>query len=252
MTTLRIFIITISLLFFSCNKNKIDTSIKKESAKISILTIDTIPKKETKSVVSYSDTIKRLIVDNYLITNKMLLKESENNPLLKIESGKTISIEKAWFKNDNLDQTLIVQIATDYHRLLIYHFTNKDIPTELINEMEFHIDGGELASTEQKRKDFNGFIKQATQIESSYFISEKGFRIGDTKQKVINTYGEPDKKTIYNGIEKLNWNFIGEISYDSKTELKGKPLVVNSFGYQVEMYFKNGKLIALILFNEIP
>ena len=118
--------------------------------------------------------------------------------------------------------------------------------------MELHIDGGKLASEEQKLKDFNGFLKQTTKISSTYFITEKGFRLGDTKQKAIDVYGKPDKQTLIAGVEKLEWEFVGDVFYDGKTDLKGKPLAKDSFGHQIVMYFKNGKLIGQILHNDIP
>ena len=53
-------------------------------------------------------------------------------------------------------------------------------------------------------------------------------------------------------VEGLEWNFIGDNLYDDKTGLKGKQLAKDSFGCQVVMYFKNGKLIEKILSNDIP
>ncbi len=76
--------------------------------------------------------------------------------------------------------------------------------------------------------------------------------MGTKKQKAIDVYGKPDKESMNADFEKLEWEFIGDIFYDGKTDLKGKPLAKESFGHQIIMYFKNGKLVGQILLNAIP
>lgn len=252
MMTLQTLAITISLGLLSCDSNRTDIPIKNENIKIDSVSVDTTLKPKQKIFVVISDTIKRLIVDDYPVTNEMLADKTSNNSSYKKRSGQTYSYDKAWFSNDTLKQTIVFELYTDYHRMVIYHFYNNDIPTDLINRMELYIDGGEIASRKQKLKDFNGFLKQTTKINSSYFITDKSFRLGDTKQKAIDTYGIPDKDSINVGIEMLEWRFIGDIFYDDKTNLKGKPLAKDSFGHQIVMYFKNRKLIGQILYNDIP
>ena len=242
MTTLQqtlTFILALGL--FSCNGKTESSATKNEN----ILS-------DTQVVVSTPDTIMKFVVDDYPVTNEMLADKTSSNSSYKKQSGQTFSYDKAWISNDTLKQTLVFELYTDYHRLVTYHFLDNDIPTDLINRMELHIDGGELASDNQKLKDFSGFLKQTTKINSSYFITDKGLRLGDTKQKAVENYGNPDKQTITDGIEKLEWLFIGDTSYDGKSDLKGKPLAANSFGHQILMYFRNGKLIGQILHNDIP
>ena len=241
MTTLQTLTFILTLGLFSCNGKTENSATKNENVLSDI-----------QVVVSIPDTIKKFVVDDYPVTNEMLADKTSSNSSYKKQSGQTFSYDKAWFSNDTLKQTLVFELYTDYHRLVTYHFLDNDIPTDLINRMELHIDGGELASDKQKLKDFSGFLKQTTKINSSYFITDKGFRLGDTKQKAVETYGNPDKQTITDGIEKLEWLFIGDTSYDGKTDLKGKPLADNSFGHQILMYFRNGKLIGQILHNDIP
>jgi len=53
-------------------------------------------------------------------------------------------------------------------------------------------------------------------------------------------------------MEELEWNFIGDVFYDGKSDLHGKPLAKDSFGHHVIMYFKKSRLIGLILYNDIP
>ena len=241
MTTLQTLTFILTLGLFSCNGKTENSATKNENVLSDI-----------QVVVSIPDTIKKFVVDDYPVTNEMLADKTSSNSSYKKQSGQTFSYDKAWFSNDTLKQTLVFELYTDYHRLVTYHFLDNDIPTDLINRTELHIDSEELASAKQKLKDFSGFLKQTTKINSSYFITDKGLRLGDTKQKAVETYGNPDKQTITDGIEKLEWLFIGDTSYDGKTDLKGKPLADNSFGHQILMYFRNGKLIGQILHNDIP
>jgi hypothetical protein len=252
MTTLQTLTIVFLFGLLSCNNSRTETTVKSENVKTDSASIETVIKSEHQSIVGISDTIKRFLVDDYPITNTMLAYKTSNNSSYKKQSGQTYSYDKVWFSNDTLKQTLVFELYTDYHRMVTYHFYNNDIPTDLINRMELHIDGGELASENQKLKDFNGFLNQTTKINSTFFITDKGFRLGDTKQNAINKYGKPDKQSTSNGIEKLEWKFIGDMNYADKTDLNGKPLAKDSFGHQVVMYFKNGKLIGQILHNDIP
>jgi hypothetical protein len=41
--------------------------------------------------------------------------------------------------------------------------------------------------------------------------------LSDSKQKSIDTYGKPNEETITEGVEKLEWIFVGDIIYDKKT-----------------------------------
>lgn len=252
MTTLQTLTVAISFGLLSCNNHRTETTVKSENVKVDSASIDSAIKPEQQTTVVISDTIKRFVVDDFPVTNEMLADNTTSNSSYEKQSGQTYSYDKAWFSNDTLKQTLVFELYTDYHRMVTHHFYSNDIPTDLINSMELHIDGGELASEKQKLKDFSGFLKQTTKINSTYFITDKGFRLGDTKQKAIDSYGSPDKSSLSNDIEKLEWDFVGDEFYDGKTDLKGKPLAKDSFGHQTVMYFKNGKLIGQILRNDIP
>lgn len=246
MTTLQTLIITISFVLFSCGmgtKNSLNNN--------SILN-DLRDTLKSSQQISISDTIKKFEVDDFPVTNKMMADKTINNSSYKKQSGQLFSYDKAWFKNDSLNQTLVFELYTDYFRMVTYAFYNDDIPTDLINRMELNLDGGELASLQQKLKDFNGFLKQATKINSAYFISDKGFKLGDLKKKAIDIYGKPDKDSVSNKLEILEWRFFGDIFYDGKTNLNGKRLAKDSYGHHIVMYFKYGKLIGQILYNEIP
>ena len=178
--------------------------------------------------------------------------KTDNSSSYKKISGKTQSLDKAWFTNDTLKQTLIFEMYTDGHRLVTYHFLNNEIPTELIDKIELHTSEGELATKQQKTNDFKGFLLQSIKIGSKYFTTDKGLKLGDTKQKILKIYGQPNKRTSINEIEKFEWTFVGDILYDGKEDLKGKPLAKDNYGHQAYLFFKNGKLIRQILHNDIP
>ena len=110
---------------------------------------------------------------------------------------------------------------------------------------------GSLASNKQKEIDFSGFLTHAKLIDSKYFVSNKGMQLGDEKGKAQKIYGIPTVTNRLDGIDKLEWNFVGDQTYDGKIDLEGKPLVKDSFGYQVTMYFRNNELIGMILHNHI-
>jgi len=252
MTALKALMVIFSLGILSCNNSRTETSTKAENITADTLSAATTSKSEQKTAIAIPDAIKRFVVDDYPVTNTMLADKTSNSSSYKKQSGQTYSYNKAWFTNDTLNQTIVFELYTDYHRMVTYHFYNYDIPADLINIMELHKNGEELATEKQKFKDFSGFLNQSMKINSLYFITDKGFRIGDTKQKAIETYGHPDKQLMTDGVEKLEWEFIGDEFYDSKSDLKGKPLAKDSFGHQIIMYFKKDKLIGLILQNDIP
>jgi len=200
-------------------------------------------------VRSIPDTIKRFRVDDYPLTDDMFGKGDNGR---EIKSGGITSIDKVWFTNQALKQTLVVELYTDNFRTAAFHFQDQNIPTALIKRMELHTDDGELASQQQKEKDFKGFVSKAREINKNYFRTNKGFKIGDSKQMAINSYGEPDRKTVEENVEVLEWDFTGDLLYDGKTDLKGKPLAKDNYGHQVTMFFRNNKMAGVILHNDIP
>lgn len=223
---------------------------------------DTI-KHNTESI-ELADSIKTFAVDDYPVTNEMFSDLYKDNEALKIKSGQIFSLDKAWFTNDTLNQTLVFELYTDYHRLMIFHFQNTDIPTGIIKRMELDISKSKFdnvfdtASYQQKETFFKVFIKSSKLIDQIYFTTNKGFKLSDSKEKVIKFYGKPDKVNMDNGIECCEWDFygeynlVGEFASNEKIDLKGKPVAKSSFGHHLIMYFRNNVLIGLIMRNDIP
>jgi len=138
---LKTFITSIIFLgFFSCKTDK-KTNISKD-AKVEIPFSNKIDKEDvsikTKDIseiekVNQQDSVEIFTVDDYLFNNEMF----RENYGQKI-SGQLESFGKVWFTNDTLNQTLVFELYTDYHRLKTFHFDNKKVPGELINRMELH------------------------------------------------------------------------------------------------------------------
>ena len=192
-----------------------------------------------------------IIGDDYPITNSMLAKATDHNSK-SYRSGQLVSHDKAWFCNDTLDQAIVFVMYTDFHRLITYHFYKDSIPIDLIDRMPLNLANGDLATQEQKLIDLEGFLNQSVRIGSSFFVSEYGFKLGDSKEKATQIYGEPDKQTVTGSTEILSWSFRGDMSSSSSSGPENRPIVKNSFGYDVMMYFKNNKLLAQILYNNAP
>ncbi|MCX6316102.1 MAG: hypothetical protein NTW29_02340 [Bacteroidetes bacterium] len=195
--------------------------------------------------------VDTLITDEYPVTIDMLDAQKGTGSYTK-KSGTLVSSDKAWFRNDRLGQTLVIELYTDHFRVASYHFLNQDIPSYIIERMELQNNAGEMASVAEKKRYFKGFIAQGVPTDASYFRTNKWMLLGDTLPKAIKLYGEPDKRSSKGGIDQLEWNFVGDKLYDGKSDLKGKPVVKDNFGHQVVLFFRKGKLIAQVLINDIP
>lgn len=243
----KLLAVTLAFSFiFTCCKNKATSIANKIDSTsidpaISTLQVEPVAKPKRK------DGIPVFTVDDYPVPTRMFVGNYHHR-----ESGLSTSDDAAWFANDTLKQTLVFVLYTDFHRLDTYHFLNDDIPAALINNMELHTATGESATAKQKQKDFKGFLIQVKKIPQTYFVSNKGFKPGDSKEKAITVYGNPDISETSNGIEKDEWKFTGDINYDGKKNLNGKPLAEDSFGHKVTMFFRKNKLIGLIIHNDIP
>ena len=235
-----LFNFSLVLILFSCDKSAKDSNKKVEFAKNSI---------EIKKAI---DTTNTFLVDDFPIDDEMISQQNVQDSQLKKHFGETYSFDKAWFGNNELKQNLVLEMYADFHRLVIFQFYTDNIPPDLLDKMELHTKAGEYVSKKQKLKDFDGLLKQSAEIDAKYFTSKKGIRLGNTKQKIVDIYGNPDRTLIQNGIERAEWKFEGDENYTKTESSNNKPIAKNSFGNQVIMYFKNEKLIAQILFNEIP
>jgi hypothetical protein len=207
-----------------------------------------------------TNTPAKIIPDDYPVTNDMLADKTSNNSSYKKKSGEIFSLDKAWFTNDTLQQTLVFELYTDFHRLDIYHFFNNEIPADLVMNIPLYVSKSrfdnvfDTANFQQKQTHLKGFINSATKINQLYFSTKKGFRLGDKKEKAISAYGKPDKCSTFDNIEKCEWKFEGDYIESEEIHPKAKtnkPLVKNSYGYGVTMFFRKDKIVAMIISNDI-
>jgi hypothetical protein len=221
-----------------------------------VLAIDSIKKHRVAVDGSHdttnrqNDSIARLETDDFPVDVDMLANDRQG-PAWNIKSGPIHASDQIWYTNDSLQQTLIFDLYTDYHRYQITLFSNRDIPRLLLNNIWLVNTGGDSATLSQKAQHFKGFIKAARKIDRSYFTSLKGLQIGDNRRRLLSLYGKPDKMEETAGVKCYRWDYEGDELYDGQ-DLRGKPLAKDSFGYHVMALFRNDRLIALIINNDIP
>lgn len=211
-----------------------------------------------------SDGLIYLIVDDYPVTNEMLKDKTSNNSTYLKQVGEVYSLEKAWFTNDRLKQTLVFQLYTDYHRMETYHFMNTDIPRSIVEKIELNTAENKPnyifhgATFEQKINAFSGFIGLSERIDEKYFKTQKGIKLGADKAELIKIYDIPDSTLNEQTFVVLKWTFTGEYNLTgdfASTEtkdLKKKTVAKDSFGHIVTAYLKDNKLVAQIIENHIP
>ena len=192
-----------------------------------------------------AQVLKKFIPDDYSISDSLIYANSYNRT-----SGEIVDPEGSWFINDKIKEIIVFILYTDYYHNIIYHFRQNDVPKTLIKRMELQTKGG-LASETMKQKYFKGFFNAAKPLQLKFFKTNKGFRLGDLKEKVIMVYGKPDKISKENNLEIYEWDYIGDTFFDPKKD-KGKKIAKNSYGHQAIIFFRNNKLIGLILHNDIP
>lgn len=189
------------------------------------------------------------IVDDYPITEEMLRENKYN-----LSSGDLTNFEQLWFINDSLQQLIIITIGTDYYRMGVSHFYIHDA-LQLMDQLNlnFQNKAHNAATKKEIAKDWDGFVKQAKNTASAYFTSNKDIKLGDSLQKIIRIYGLADSTSTKNGITRCQWTYNGDTPVDWDSTLPAeRPIAKNSFGHGIVMLFKDDKLVAQVLFNDIP
>ena len=184
--------------------------------------------------------------DVYPITKNMLGEVVNKNLNEEVQT-----YDQAWFKNDSLNQSIVIELATDYHWYFAWHFYSSELPKPIMNEIEiFKKDESEISDS-IKGIYIHSRIDSSKNIDAKYFISKSGHKLGENKSYSLGAYGEPDSTSTEGENEILIWNFSADPKYfDTKKTLS--KYAIDSFGYSITMIYKNDKLIGRIVFDNIP
>ncbi len=244
---LRITILTI--MFVACRQNNTQSDdTKNNTLTIVSSSIDSSQSKLNEPLQNH--TFPTITRDEFPVTNDMFGYGGPSSSY-EIQSGNVFSNDQVWFSNDTLNQTLIIGLYTDYYKPVFYNFINTDIPSELIQRLELHQKNGDFADNNSKIKSIKGFLNQAKPISQKYLTTSKGFKLGDNnKNLAVKIYGKPDSIKSQNNYEIYYWNFLGD-AFQVNDTVVNKPFA-DGFGYFVTMFYKQNKLFAMILVNEIP
>lgn len=188
-----------------------------------------------------------LVADDFPVTNTML---DDNKG--KVINNKVDTGNEAWFTNQKLEETLMFELHHAHYRKTIYDFYTASVPDAFLKEMRLYTAKGDTLNVKQEAKYLPVLVKAATVIEPSYFTSLKELKLGASKEQALHFYHNPDSVTQPDGYERYEWNFPGDMYYEERSTVGGKPVVKDSFGYKVIMYFKNDKLEGMIMHNAIP
>lgn len=132
--------------------------------------------------------MKPFFADNYPVTEQMLGKGSPNRTT---KTAHLIYENTAWFTNDSLKQTLMLMLFSDNTRLVTICFDNDDVPAELMTKSDITDERTNITSDENKLLYFNEFFKKAKRVDPKYFTTNKGFKLGDSKEKALSNMGDP-------------------------------------------------------------
>ena len=110
------FILSIACpVFISCKNNS--TTVPHKTDSVFADTAKSPVQNEPVIKPKRKDGIPVFTVDDYPVPTKMFVGNYHRR-----ESGVLASEDAAWFSNDTLNQTLIFELYTDFHRLYTYHF----------------------------------------------------------------------------------------------------------------------------------
>jgi len=217
-----------SIFFFSCQQQKKEEDIAMED-----------------DLKNPEEVVKPFFADNYPVTDKMFGKPTANRP---VTTAHLRSENTAWFTNDSLKQTLMFILFSDNSRLVTACFDHKNVPQEVFLNRDFSDSDNYPSSEEDRLLYYNEFFSSAKKIDSKYFISNMGFKMGDTKEKAIKKYGKPDSIRVVGGFDKYFWNPAG--AQITRQNVPEKDLLLIDEKKQfITMYFKNNKLTTIILDN---
>ncbi len=236
------------LTFLSCNQSQ---------QQVQVLRKDTVPFINVGDTLKYTikdfsiDSNNLLEPDYFPVTDEMIDRFRSVNSQFELLAGDLRSVDQAWFRNKGMGIVLVIGMYTDGFRTAYVCFRENEIPDGILKALEI-IRKDEMADIDSKRRYLSQFIGQSQEMGSSICRSAKAFLPGENcRKRAIEIYGSPDSVISEGKFQRLSWSFPGELIQLKNPQIK-KPYARNSFGYMVEMYFREEGLVAMILSNEIP
>lgn len=196
-----------------------------------------------------SDSFRRMEPDFFEIPDQLLAYPGKDGYVIVYDDVQ--AIDEVWLRNDALGMVLIAGMYTDGFITGYTCFYKQAVPDLILSELEL-IQNGEMAQLAEKRRALKGIMDQAKPAANTSFTSKKGFRLGErNKQLAMRTYGRPDSVVQNNGYEICHWHFEGDMPRLGVPQTS-RPLARNSYGFSVKLIYRNERLIAMHLGNEIP
>ncbi len=224
-----IILLLFSIFFSSCQQQKKDVDVAMKDSDLK----------------SPEELVKPFFADNYPVTDKMLGNPTADRP---VTTAHLRSENTAWFTNDSLQQTLMFILFSDNSRIVTACFDQNNVPGEVFSKRDFSDNNNYPASKEDRLLYYREFFSSAKKIDTKYFISNMGFKIGDSKEKAIKKYGKPDSIRVVEGFDQYFWNPAG--AQITRQNVPEKDLLLIDEKKQfITMYFKNNKLATIILDN---
>lgn len=188
-----------------------------------------------------------IATDGFAITPRMLA-EARYDPAAPCE------FEGRWFHAAGTDHVLAIEEHTDHHHLKVFLFRKGKAPDALVAELPFLGQGptGQRIPADSVRRHWDRLLRTLNELKPAQLTSRKGFTFGTPEGAVIEAFGAPDSSWKDGPYTVRDWHFIGDGAYDGRTELHGRPLAEGSFGHDVRLWTRNGRLAAYRLHNEIP
>lgn len=151
-----------------------------------LLNTTAISQNYAKKEIKIANQFIPIDLDDYPVTDSMFYNFSS------ISFEKTESYSQ-WFANESLQEILVFELYTDNLRQWTFHFDNQELTQSFLQNIPFQIK--DMKDKQQSfvavESEFSYYVKAAKQIPATYFVSNKGFRMGDNIQKALKEYGNP-------------------------------------------------------------
>jgi hypothetical protein len=162
-------------------------------------------------------------LDDYPISDKMFDLEKE---IIIGNYGSNCN----WFINDTLDEVLVFNLYTDYHRMYTFHFLRNKFPINFLKEIPFNSYHKDTSTKYIDEKTFFKYVEKSKKISRNYFVTKSGIYLGEEESKILNKFGKPNKIETFDKFKKLTW---GE-----KTK-------------RIELFFIDKKLASIAIYRDL-